>query len=407
MKGRYGHIGLGEAPRFPGRGFGLLSRIVGCVMAFLICGAGYGQKIGENSKPKLEFSGQLSTWLSVNPDATVKLGFGHRYLPQLDYSIPLPKDRLIDFEASANILATGGLLPAEQASGTASVNPYRAWARYSSNHLEVRAGLQKINFGSAMILRPLMWFDQVDPRDPLRITTGVYGVLGRYYFTNNANIWLWGLAGNQNPRGWEVISTRNTLPEAGGRIQLPLKRGEIAGTYHFRMADVEPFSYPGNPLTSSQEHRVGVDGKFDLKVGLWFEASWIHNQQNIDRLSNQVLINTGMDYTFPIGNGMNVVGEHLIMAYDREAFQFSAPNQFTAVMASYPLGLFDNLSSIVYYDWTGKNLYAFLNWQRSFDNFSLFVLAFWNPTLNVPAGSGNQFNNFGGKGAQGLMIFNH
>ena len=60
--------------------------------------------------------------------------------------------------------------------------PYRLWLRYSTSHLEIRAGLQKINFGSSNILRPLMWFDKMDFRDPLMLTDGVYALLGRYYF---------------------------------------------------------------------------------------------------------------------------------------------------------------------------------------------------------------------------------
>lgn len=35
-----------------------------------------------------------------------------------------------------------------------------------------------------------MRFDQVDPRDPLKLTDGVRGLLGRYCFLNNADIWL-------------------------------------------------------------------------------------------------------------------------------------------------------------------------------------------------------------------------
>ena len=68
-------------------------------------------------------------------------------------------------------------------------------------------GLQKINFGSAVLLRPLMWFDSLDPRDPLQLTDGVYAVLLRYYFPNNANLWAWALYGNDSPKGWESAAT--------------------------------------------------------------------------------------------------------------------------------------------------------------------------------------------------------
>ena len=82
-----------------------------------------------------------------------------------------------------------------------------------NNKLHIEPGLQKINFGSATMLRPLMWFDQVDPRDPLQLTDGVWGVLGRYYFLNNANIWLWGLYGNKNPG-----DTANLLVQRGDNL---------------------------------------------------------------------------------------------------------------------------------------------------------------------------------------------
>jgi len=55
------------------------------------------------------------------------------------------------------------------------------WIRLSTKQFELRAGLQKINFGSATLLRPLMWFDKIDPRDPLQLTDGVYALLARYY----------------------------------------------------------------------------------------------------------------------------------------------------------------------------------------------------------------------------------
>lgn len=41
----------------------------------------------------------------------------------------------------------------------------------------------------------------------MQLTNGVYGILGRYYFANNANIWFWTLMGNEKTRGFEVILT--------------------------------------------------------------------------------------------------------------------------------------------------------------------------------------------------------
>merc|ERR1712127_1137306 len=106
----------------------------------------------------------------------------------------------------------------------------------NTNQFELRVGLQKIDFGSASLLRPIQWFNQIDPRDPLQLTNGVYGVLGRYYFLNNANIWLWTLYGNEKTRGFDALETNKKVPEFGGRIQYPTKKGEIALSYHHRSA---------------------------------------------------------------------------------------------------------------------------------------------------------------------------
>ena len=140
------------------------------------------QAIGQDSTQKagnlLIFSGQLSTWANINTGNPYPVYIGGRYIPQLNYKIPLAKERLIDFEASANIYGDAGIHFFDSASADGNISPYRIWARYSTIQLEVRAGLQKINFGSASMLRALRWFDQVDPRDPLQLTNGVWAGLG-------------------------------------------------------------------------------------------------------------------------------------------------------------------------------------------------------------------------------------
>ena len=53
--------------------------------------------------------GQLSTWGHFNPDNSFPLYIGGRYIPQLNYEINLPEDRLIDFEVSANLVGDAGI----------------------------------------------------------------------------------------------------------------------------------------------------------------------------------------------------------------------------------------------------------------------------------------------------------
>ncbi len=359
------------------------------------------------AQDSLQFKGQMSAWALYNPDIAMPVFFGGRYIPQLNYSIQLPDNRLIDFEASANINGLAGFHPFDTAHADGKIKPYRMWARYSTTRFEVRLGLQKINFGSASMLRPLMWFDKLDPRDPLQLTDGVWGLLVRYYFPNNANLWLWGLYGNEDPKTWEIGKTNRHWPEFGGRFQSPVPKGEAALTYHFRMADTRSPDSLFTPYAEIPENRIGLDGKWDLGIGLWVEGSWIRKGKDIGSFTNQEILNAGLDYTFGLGNGLNVIIEQLIMSYDKKPFTFSNTTAFTGLSLSYPIGLFDNLGAIVFYDWTHDAFYNFINWQKQFNRISLYFMGFWNPKdyqipLQEDAG-----NLFAGKGIQVMIVWNH
>lgn len=140
------------------------------------------------AQDSLSFKGQVSAWLLYNGSNELPVYTGARYIPQMNYEIALKNNHKIDFEASLNINGSAGIHPFDSLYTSGQLKPYRAWVRYSTQQFELRAGLQKLNFGSASLMRPLMWFDEVDPRDPLKLTDGVWGILGRYYFLNNTNI---------------------------------------------------------------------------------------------------------------------------------------------------------------------------------------------------------------------------
>ena len=355
----------------------------------------------------LTFKGQLSAWGNYGADNKLTVWSGGRYIPTLNYSIKWPGGKMIDFEGSANINGSVSIQPFDTVQPDGTIKPYRAWVRYSARQFEIRLGLQKINFGSATMLRPLMWFDQLDPRDPLQLTDGVWGLLGRYYFLNNANIWLWSLYGNDKPRTWEIGKSNHKVPEIGGRFQTPVPKGEAAISYHYREADTREL---GNSIPSYariSENRFGIDGKWDLGVGLWFEGSWISKNKNLGIFTNQEILNCGTDYTFGIGNGLNVIFEHLLVSYDETAFKFARTVSFSGTSLSYPLGMSDNVSAILYYDWTNNNLYNFLNWKRQFNKISFYLMAYWNPkNYNLPQQSGSE-NLFAGKGIQIMLVYNH
>ena len=359
------------------------------------------------TKDTLIFSGQLSAWGLYNQGNNLPIYLGARYIPTLDYTIYLNKDRKIDFEGSVNLNATNGFNPFYQNHTDGSLTPYRAWVRYSTKQLEIRLGLQKINFGSATLLRPLMWFDQIDPRDPLQLTNGVWGILGRYYFMNNANLWIWGLYGNDKTRPWDVDKTNQKFPEYGGRFQSPVPKGEVALSFHHRVTNTEGLgnSIPAYPEVA--ENRLGLDGKWDLGVGLWFEGTWVNKTRDLGMFSNQEILNVGTDNTFSIGNGLNVVFEQLLLSYDKKAFSFTQSIVFSGLSLSYPISLIDNLSTISYYDYTNKSSYNLMTLKRQYNKISLYLMAFWNPKTYLLPQQTNSANFYSGKGIQFMLVFNH
>ena len=363
--------------------------------------------VNTNGQDSIRLSGQFSSWVNINNGSDFPFWGGVRYIPQLNYSTRAASVKKFDTELSANIFGSAGLHPFDTLSASGDIKPYRAWVRYSSEQLELRLGLQKINFGSASMLRPLMWFDQIDPRDPLQLTDGVWGFLLRYYFLNNANIWLWGLYGNSDRKGWEVVPVNKRIPEYGGRVQLPVNKGEIALSYHHRVADSRELGSEFNSYDKIPENRIGFDAKWDLKTGIWLEGSYTNKRRDIGIYTNQFAVNAGIDYTFSLGNGLYMAFEQLLAAYDEKPFAFSNNIIYSLIMVNYPIGLFDRLSAIIYYNWSGETVYSFINWQKQFDKIILYVMAYWNPeSLQLPAQSATK-NIFAGKGIQLMFVFNH
>ncbi len=360
-----------------------------------------------SGQTSLEFDGELSAWGNYSPDSELDYSFGGRYLPKLSLEIPIRETRIIDFEAAANIYGSFSFNDFDSIATHGDIRLYRLWARYTGKRFEFRLGLQKIDFGSAMLLRPLQWFDEIDPRDPLKFTNGIYGALARYYFLNNANIWLWILYGNENPRGFTLLESNPCIPEFGGRFQYPVPRGEIAFSYHHRIADSRNWQdipqYERIP-----ENRFALDGKWDLEVGMWFEASYVQKKNDVDLLTNQEMLTMGMDYTFGVGNGMHIILEHLLAAYDDDPFAFKQNYNTTALSVSYPLGLYNNISAVGFYNWNEEALSFFLNYQHTFKNITSYIMAFYNPDVNQQiVGENNFSNNFPGPGVRLMIVFNH
>lgn len=362
---------------------------------------GFSQQVG--------LSGQLAGWMVTNPGQSFQSQIGLRYIPELSLEKNIQEKFSFGSELSFNSYGSGDIYPFDSINTGGKIKPYRMWLRFTTPRFEVRAGLQKINFGSATFLRPLMWFDRIDPRDPLQLTDGVYGVLIRYYFLNNSNIWLWGLFGNKDTKGWEFIPSHKKKVEYGGRVQVPLYTGEIAATWNHRQANLKnvDFTEPVSSKDIVPENRFGLDGKWDIGIGLWFEGVITHQDLDLTENVYKRFFNLGWDYTFELGNGLNVMNEFFTYDVSDKAFGGGEGASFSALSINYPLSIIHNISAIMYYDWVNKDIYRFINWQWQFDNWSLYVMGFWNPEKFQIYQNLRENTFFSGKGLYLMAVFNH
>jgi hypothetical protein len=252
-----------------------------------------------------------------------------------------------------------------------------------------------------------MWFDRIDPRDPLKLTKGVYGLQGKYFFSNNANIWLWVLYGNKETKGWETIPSRPGRPEFGGRLQLPVPKGELAFTYHNRYGEFPENWQP--PVTGDKyfpENRYGFDIKLDLGVGVWFEG-FVTNQKHVDLVPYTKALTFGADYTIAIGNGLNFTAEHIVSSSSEKLFSGGEKFSFTGVSAGIPLTVITRISTIIFYDWKDKGWYRFANLSFTYDNICINLIGFWNPDSFKIFNYGSGPNMTAGAGGQVMVVYNY
>lgn len=365
--------------------------------------------VGSAASADLDIRGRLSFWLGFHDRPTAETALGLRYIPSFSLKKDLGGGLTLVAEASANVYGTAQGSSLRSAATSAAAKPYRLWVRFSTARFEARLGLQKINFGSALVLRPLMWFDRLDPNDPLQLTDGVDGLLLKYTFADNTNIWLWGLYGNEDLKGWETVPTRPKAPEFGGRIQTPVLSGEAALTYHRRRLGASQSMVPLPPGESenASEDRLGLDGKWDIGPGVWFEAALVRQGWSVYPWKYQRMLSLGLDETVPLGNGLHLLAEHLLLDVSREAFGRGTRRSLTALSADTPLGLLDRLHAIVFHDWTSGDWYRFLTWQRTTDAWTLFIVGFWNPDRYAIYANRPESNLFAGKGLRITLAYDH
>ncbi len=376
-----------------------------CIIIFVLLFFALTTSLGQTCS----LSGQASGWIMVTHDNTVVSQPGLRYIPDFSLKQKLNDDLNADMDLSLNTYTTESFMKSQHPENDMEIKPYRASFRLASDVFEARVGLQKISFGTATLFRPLMWFDKIDPRDPLQLTDGVYGMLMRYYFMSNANIWLWGLYGNNETKGWETFPTQKKSIEFGGRVQLSVWDGEAGLSYHHREADLSnlPGILTDTAGYSVPENRFALDGKWDIGIGVWFEAVIIHQQTEIPGMKYQRLWTLGADYTFDIGNGLTVLTEYFRDDHPNNIFGPTDGIGFSGLSLNYSLGTLDRISAMFYRDWTDQDWYRLFTIQRTYDNWIIYFIGFWNPNnmqlYRIQGGT----NPFAGTGLQVMLVFNH
>jgi len=98
-----------------------------------------------------------------------------------------------------------------------------------------------------------------------------------------------------------------------------------------------------------------------------------------------------------------------------EYFRYHTGNQFlvkgSAInvigsMFTYPLSVLDNLSAMVFYI-PGNNLvFNYVNWTRTYDNWTLYAIGYWNPSAPLTISQSQGKNLFTGKGLQLMVNYN-
>ena len=339
--------------------------------------------------------GQLSIWARpFNTNDEWKFGLGARYFPELTLEYDLADEIFFDTEFSLNVFINSDFTTTNK-----EIKLYRLKFRIATAQSETRIGLQQLNFGPARMLRSLKWFDKIDPRDPLGMTDGVYAVRFKYNFLNNSELWLWGLYGNEQTKGYELFPTAKNTPEFGGRLVVPVPSGEMATTVHTRKVDASLFEY--------RENQFALDGRWDVEIGCWFESVFQQSKSDFIPYEWQKFITIGADYTFSVGNGLYVAAEHMMLAMSDDLLGSDLDYNNSAVMMSYPLNIMDNINIVTYYSWDTDKFYNYIQWQRTWDYYSLNIGLFYYPNANGFVMTQNDNVPMSGYGVQIMFVYNY
>ena len=281
------------------------------------------------------------------------------YIPTISFKKNISNQSLLDFEWSYQLQ---GNYSGDSLYKTIQ-KPYRFWTRYSNEKLEARLGLQKIIFGPTQILRPLSWFDSFDIKNPMSETYGVEALRIKWFSSNNNTFWSW------------LIKDDLDTISYGGRYEFLSPLGEVGLTIHSDPKNSYQIIGQTGILINKAHNRMAIDYRYDGIIGFWNETTLIQSQKT------QVILTTlGADYTLPILNGVLIMAETMY-ASNKNNDQNKTEN-YSAFMASLPLGITHSAMYVSQFDWGQKKIYHYLRWSNKFNNYSLNWIFSLNPKRN-------------------------
>jgi hypothetical protein len=326
---------------------------------------------------EISFNNEISAHFSLF-DASSSQRFHTKlnYKPKLDIPIYYKNSILIDAELVGN-LYYNNYINDRKTITSQKIEAYRCWLRLSTDQSEIRIGRQKLNFGPALLLRSLRWFDTIDPRDPQQNTTGADAVLFRHYFLNNSSLWVWSLYSNSDLKGNEIIASKENSIEYGFRVEYPFEYCESGLTFHRRQLDFD--------TDEVNETRIGIDARWDAFMGYWLELT-IGIFDEFEFLPEfEKNITLGTDYTIPFKNGIYLLAEHTVHSIsESDFFTDSDKRNISAIDIEYPVSFFSSIKTIVFYNWNSHDISSLLTYSISLNYLDLYFSLNLNPEIDAP-----------------------
>ena len=236
------------------------------------------------------------------------------------------KGWVLDYEFSVDAKLADGPSVQSGLRRESDVDFFRAWLRLDNGTFKIRAGRQKILYGSGSIYRPLGFFDTRDVTGVVPQTRGVDSVRATWFPSSMSLI-----------EGWLVPAKKDDGMIVGLRGEISQGDIEMGAVlqYHPR-SDLKSL-----PDFDQELVQVGYHVKGEKGVGFW-------NESRLDiemKPSTPVRFDTvlGVDYTFDVGEGLHILAEYFLTTREKDFSLYDLKRQRTfqqiGVSMDQPIGI--------------------------------------------------------------------